>query len=202
MTSDTVSLGLTDRRFPPGVHVCQIFSDDEEWRDSLFQFLISGRRAGEKVACFSEKADEVMAKAPFQRYELDCAADCRCGALSFSKTVDVYFQDERFDPDRMLELLTRFYEDSVREGYPGARVIGEMTPQVQRVPGGSRLLEYESRVSLLLRDHPVTAVCQYDARAFDGSMILEILRVHPFMIVRGAVVQNPFFIPPEEVLAL
>jgi len=200
MTPDTVSLGLTERKFPPGAHVCQIFSDDNEWQDSLLRFLTSGRSAGEKVACFSERADEALVMAPFLEQGLDCASDCQCGALSFSKTSEVYFQDGRFDPGRMLALLTQFYRDSLKDGYPGARVIGEMTPEVQTIPGGSRLLEYESKVSLLLREHPVTAVCQYDARKFDGATILDILKVHPFMIVRGSVVQNPFFIPPEEFL--
>ena len=76
-----------------------------------------------------------------------------------------------------------------------------MSPEVQNVEGGNRLLEYESRVSLLLREHPVTAVCQYDARCFSGAMIMDILKVHPMMVVRGSVVHNPFFIPPEEFLS-
>lgn len=61
--------------------------------------------------------------------------------------------------------------------------------------------EYEARVSLLLRDHPVTAVCQYDARAFDGAVIMDVLKVHPLMVIRGAVVHNPFFVRPEDYLA-
>jgi hypothetical protein len=62
-------------------------------------------------------------------------------------------------------------------------------------------MEYESRISLLLKDHPVTAVCQYDATAFDGATILQVLKVHPLMVIRGAVIHNPFFMPPEEILA-
>jgi hypothetical protein len=30
---------------------------------------------------------------------------------------------------------------------------------------------------------------------------MDILKVHPFMVVRNSVVRNPFFIPPEEFLA-
>jgi len=120
--------------------------------------------------------------------------------LTLAGTKDVYFENGSFDPERMLGVLRNYHEDSVSGGYPAARVIGEMAPMVQHVPGGNRLLEYEARVSILLRDHPVTAVCQYDARAFDGAVIMDILKVHPFMVVRGSVVHNPFFIPPEEFL--
>ena len=53
---------------------------------------------------------------------------------------------------------------------------------------------------MLLRDHPVNAVCQYDATKFSGSTIMEILKVHPYMIVRGKVVHNPYYVTPEEYL--
>ena len=101
----------------------------------------------------------------------------------------------------MLSLLESFYNESEEMGFSGCRVIGEMEPKVERISGGERLLEYESRVSLLVKDKPITTICQYDARLFSGGVIMEILKVHPKMIVNGAVVQNPYFIEPEEYLA-
>jgi hypothetical protein len=56
-------------------------------------------------------------------------------------------------------------------------------------------------VSLLVREYPINVVCQYDARAFDGATILDILKVHPLMIVRGNIIRNPFFEEPESYLA-
>ena len=85
-------------------------------------------------------------------------------------------------------------------GFSAARVIGEMIPEIKHIPGGERLLEYESRISILLRDRPVTSICQYDANEFDGATIMDVLKVHPKMIVNGAVINNPFFIKPEEYL--
>jgi hypothetical protein len=113
----------------------------------------------------------------------------------------VYFKENTFDPERLLDLLKEFYHSSQNTNLTGARVIGEMPPEITRIHGGSRLLEYESKVSILLRDNPITAVCQYDARLFDGATILDILKVHPYMIVRGTVVNNPFFVQPEEYLS-
>lgn len=196
----TISLGFTPQEFSPGVHICQIFSNEEERQEALLNFIASGLRAGERTACFSEYAQESAIREFLGNYGVSYDEAKARGAFSLSGTSEVYFQDDRFDSRRMLSLLSSFHEDSVAEGYPAARVIGEMTPRVQNVHGGSQLLEYESRVSLLLREHPVTAVCQYDARAFDGTTIMDVLKVHPLMIVRGAVVQNPFFIPPEEYL--
>jgi len=197
----TISLGFTDEQFPAGVHVCQIFQDDDERQEALLRFLLSGLQAGERTSCFSDKATEPVVAEFLGRHGISCKEAEASGAFVLAPTREVYFQNDCFDPERMLGVLTKYHEDSVREGYPAARVIGEMTPMVQHVPGGSRLLEYESKVSLLLREHPVTAVCQYDARSFDGATIMDILKVHPLMVVRGSVVRNPFYIPPEEFLA-
>lgn len=203
MTSEPhlVSLGFANQRFPAGVHICQIFSDDDERLDALLEFLRSGLAAGEKSACFTEKLDEKRLADYLANHGL-CSDELKeSGALTQSGTRDVYFQDGRFDPDRMLGVMRKYHEDSVVDGYPAARVIGEMTAEIETIPGGSRLMEYESRISLLLRDHPITAVCQYDANTFDGATIMKVLKVHPLMVIRGAVVHNPYYVPPEEFLA-
>ena len=72
--------------------------------------------------------------------------------------------------------------------------------EIKSVEGGNRLLEYESKVTMLLREHPITAVCQYNSNSFDGATIMDVLKVHPMMIVSGSVISNPFFIEPEEFL--
>jgi len=197
----TVSLGFTDQTFPPGAHICQVFSNDEERLDALLKFLGSGLAAGERAACFTEKLDATRLTDYLSEQGLSCDKLMESGALSRAGTSEVYFQDGHFDPDRMLELLRQFHGDSVVNGFPAARVIGEMTEDVQHISGGSRLMEYESRVSMLLKEIPITAVCQYDANAFDGATIMQVLKVHPMMVIRGSVVHNPYYVPAEEFLA-
>ena len=199
--SQMVSLGFTDQTFPAGVHICQIFNNDQERLDSLLKFLRSGLEAGERSACFTEKLDDADLAQCLAEHGLSFDKFRQSGAFTRAGTSEVYFQDDRFDPDRMLGVLKQYHQDSVAGGYPAARVIGEMTAEIQHVAGGSRLMEYESRVSLLLQQHPVTAVCQYDAKAFDGATIMKVLKVHPLMVVRGRVVHNPFHVPPQEFLA-
>jgi len=80
-------------------------------------------------------------------------------------------------------------------------VTGEMSWSLKDYPGSRDLLEYEARINLLVRDVPTTAVCQYDARLFDGATLYGILSVHPMMIVHGRVVRNPYYLEPEVFLA-
>lgn len=194
-------LGFAGARVPVGTHICQIFSDDAERSSAMLKFLHKGLALREKTACFSEKLDEEHLRDILRESGLDMAALETERTFLRASAKAVYFSGGRFEPERMLGLITAFHQDSIKEGHPAARVIGEMEPDIRSVPGGDRLLEYEARVSVLLRQHPVTAMCQYDARLFDGATIMDVLRVHPMMVVRDMVVRNPFFIPPEEVLA-
>ncbi len=196
-----ISLGFTAQQFEPGVHICQIFSDDDERNDLLVNYIISGIHADENTACFSEKETKSTLTGILEENGISYDDVEKQKRFSLAKTSEVYFEGAKFEPERMLILLQEFYENSLRMNRSGARVIGEMTPDIEHIQGGSRLLEYESKVSLLLKKYPVSSVCQYDARSFDGSTIMDILKVHPYMIVKGAVVHNPFFIHPEEYLS-
>ncbi len=195
-----VSLGFTGQTFAPGVHICQIFSDDDERQEAILKFILSGLQGHERTACFSEHTHEEAVEEFLSGYGISYADAKSSGALTLTGVHDIYFEGEEFNPERMLERIKGFHALAVKEGFNAARVIGEMLPEVHNLPGGSRLMEYESRVTMLLRDYPVTAVCQYDARAFDGETIMDVLRVHPLMVVRGSVVRNPFFIVPEDYL--
>jgi hypothetical protein len=196
-----ISLGFTDQKFDQGVHICQIISSDEERDNAVVNFLVSGLDAGESTACFTGRLSHNSLIEFLNEKGISVEKLTSSGDLIISETKDAYFGDGQFIPERMLDVLREFYQECQRQNKPGARVIGEMTPEIESVAGGSRLLEYESRVSMLLREYPVTTVCQYDAREFDGSTIMDILKVHPYMIVNGSVVHNPFYVQPEKFLA-
>lgn len=193
-------LGFTDQLFPTGSHICQIYSYDAEREASLLGFLESGLNNGEKTACFSSKTEDDTLAAYLQEHGLSLPQLIQSKALTKAATSEVYLRDGCFEPERMLGLLRQFYCDAHSEGFSSARVIGEMIPEILSLHGGNRMMEYESRVSMLLREFPLIAVCQYDANVFDGATVMQVLRVHPLMVIRGIVVHNPYFIPPEEYL--
>lgn len=194
----TIQLGFTDREFHTGAHICQIFSDEDERQEILYKFLGSGVKSHDMTACFSDRETVDSLETALAESGIDAKQALEEKCLSLSQTDHVYFHNEMFEPDRMIKLLREFYEEALKNDFNAARVIGEMTPKIQKVPGGNQLLEYESRVSMLQRECPVTAMCQYDAREFDGATIMDILKVHPYMVVKGEIIENPFYIPPEE----
>lgn len=202
MRSDNlVPMGFTSEKIPKGTHMCLVFSSEEERLDSLLKFLLSGLKNNERCSCFTENLKEQDLRDFLEDNGINYAEKKEIDGIQLSGTNEVYFPEGSFNPDTMLNLLSNFYTESNDLGFHSARVIGEMEPRIETIPGGDRLLEYESRVSLLVKEKPITTICQYNANKFSGGTIMDVLKVHPMMIVNGAVMQNPFFIEPEEYLA-
>jgi len=198
--SQVARLGFAEGAFPVGAHICQILTDAKEGDEALMAFLLAGLQDGDRVAGFSDRVEASALGAVLQAHGFDPEALRAEGTLSLAGARDVYFAEGRFDPDRMLTLLAQFYDAARNAGRP-SRVIGAISPEIGQIQGGERLMEYECRVSMLLEEKPITTVCQYDAGAFDGATIMDVLKVHPMMVVRGEVIHNPFFIPPTEYLS-
>lgn len=190
-------IGFTDEEVPVGTHMCLIYTSDEERSDTLLKYLLSGMAKGERSACFSDNITEEEIRCFFRENGISYDERKSEGMIALSGAGEVYFEDNKFDPDRMLSKLVAFYDSAKTDGLPASRVIGEMLPEVKTTPGGEELLNYEAEVSLLVKTRPITTVCQYNANDFDGATIMEIMKVHPRLIVNGAVVHNPLYVEPE-----
>jgi hypothetical protein len=46
----------------------------------------------------------------------------------------------------------------------------------------------------------MAVVCTYDVTKFSASVVMDILRTHPQVIVGGLLRENPFYMPPDEFL--
>lgn len=192
-----VHLGFTDEHFPVGTHICQLYSDENEREEALLKFVAEGIRSGEKTACFTDNSSSEKVLNYIEEYVPQLGAKIIDNNLVMSGAREVYFKDDRFEPERMLSMLESFHKHAHDCGCSAARVIGEMDPDIQKIKGGERLYEYEALVGLLLKKYPVTAICQYNVNDYSGMEIMNVMKVHPLMIVSGAVVRNPFYVEPQ-----
>jgi hypothetical protein len=67
-------------------------------------------------------------------------------------------------------------------------------------PRAERLLKYEIKANQFFRDHDALAICQYDLRVFSPEVILNVLRTHPTVVYDELVWENPYHVPPDELL--
>ena len=193
----TISLGFTEERVREGQHICYLYNDDAERHRVMARYLDSGLRAGEKVMYLvdSMTPEEMLDCLE----ELGVEARSKPAGLTVASAASVYCPRGTFDTEEMAGIVRDFYRRAVgQEGCSGARSTGEMTwCLVKGRADEASLMEYEARLNGVVAGHPCTVCCQYDVRRFDGRIIMNVLAVHPVMIVRGRLVQNPYYVGPE-----
>ena len=192
-----ISMGFTKEKYPPGTHMCLIFNDENERKKVISKFLLSGINAGEKVAYFTDEPNPLHIIGWMTKYGLNLLEN---EPFDILLAKDVYCPKGYFSPKEMIRTLKNFYKVSQKGGYSAARVSGEMSWALKGISGSEQLIEYEALVNKVLLTHPITAICQYDANQFDGATILNILKVHPLMIVYGKIIQNPYYMKPHQFL--
>ncbi|MEO5657821.1 MAG: MEDS domain-containing protein, partial [Nitrospiria bacterium] len=111
-----------------------------------------------------------------------------------------YLKDGYFDSDRMVATLQGVL-DANREKYQLTRLMGNMEWALENVPGVTDIIEYETKLNYVLPKYPDPIVCTYDVNRHSGSVVMDILRTHPMVILGGVLQENPLFIPPDEFLA-
>jgi len=190
-----VSFGFEHSELSEGAHACLIYTKEEDRRSIIARFLESGIAAHERVLSL---VDTLTLPAYVQAMsELGVELGGR-DDVELREALPFYNPDGQFSGQRMLDLIKEFHEVSRAEGYEGSRGTGEMTWALAGT-GTNRedLMSYEARINELVVEHPMTVCCQYDARRFDGATIMEVLSVHPMMIVNGVLIENPLYVPPS-----
>ena len=69
-----------------------------------------------------------------------------------------------------------------------------------RLAGVGDLIEYETRVNYVIPKYEGPVICTYDLRKFGASVVMDALRTHPVVIIGGLLQENPFFVPPDQLL--
>ena len=113
---------------------------------------------------------------------------------------DAQLRGECFDQEAMLALLEEIFQSGAASGYPLTRLIGQMEWALAEKPGVDDLLEFETRVNYLMAKYEDPAICTYDLSKFSASVVMDIMRTHPVVIVGGVLQENPFFVPPDQFL--
>jgi hypothetical protein len=192
-----VSLGFTPDLYPEGTHICYLYDDDEERKRFMSAFVSSGIDEQEAVTYLADAAPDALERA-IEALGIVRPAQGEQDHFTIASAVETYCPGGRFVPQTMIDRLRELYSHNHAAGYAGTRVTGEMTWALHDIPGSDRLIDYEGQVNNVVKTHPVTVLCQYDTRKFDGATIFELLNVHPMMIVHGQLMRNPFYVPPDQ----
>lgn len=181
-------------------HACAFFHTEEEKYRVLMPFIKEGFENGDRAFHIVNSYRRAGHLSRLEQEGIDTAAAEARGQLEVQHWQDTYIKDGRFDQYLMIETLK---EKLAPENTPPGKIsrnIANMEWALEDLPGVHDIVEYEARLNQALpKDHdPV--ICTYDLSRFDASMVIDVMRTHPMVIIGGILQENPFYVPPEEML--
>jgi hypothetical protein len=197
--AEPVSLGLAGLSAAPGTHLCAFFRSPDERNQILFPFVREGLRSGDKCFCAFDAADRDAFDAELAtEIDLEAAGDQLDAAMSS----DTYLGRREFSGAGMLEFWDSWASSALDDGrYPFARAAGELTRTITEVISPTELVAYESELNRFVPRYPQLLLCLYDLNDFSGQLLADIMQTHPKVIMGSTVLENLYYVEPDDFLA-
>ncbi|MGH3825146.1 MAG: MEDS domain-containing protein [Pseudonocardiaceae bacterium] len=199
--TNTLELGIPGLRIAEGDHICAFYRGSDERDEILIPYLQAGLRTGDKCICVVDAVEprEVLA-ALGSTAEVDrWIGDTQ---LEVHASTDAYLRTGRFSTEEMMAFWENFVGLAVNGKFSFTRSVGEMTWALRQAPGVEELVGYESELNRFLPRYPQVILCLYDLRRFGGEIVIDMLKTHPRVLLSGMVLDNPYYLEPDEFLAV
>jgi hypothetical protein len=183
-------------------HICAFFNSIEEEHRVLRPFIKDGLDRGEKALHFVDSNVREEHLKGLAEAGIDVEGAMGSGQLEVCLWQDAQLSGERFDQDVWLASIEQMLQSGKAAGYPLTRFLANMEWALQDKPGLDYLtfVEFETRVNYMSPKYDDALICTYDLSKFSSSMIIDVLRTHPVVIIGGVLQENPFFVPPDRFL--
>jgi hypothetical protein len=181
-------------------HICAFFNSFDEQHRVLRSFIKEGFERGDKAFHI---VDPELWKNHLDRLAeagIDVVGAMATGQLELRRWQDAYLRDDRFDQDAMLALLEEVLQSGAAAGYPLTRFVSRVEAALVDKAGVDGWLEYETRVNYVVPKYDDPVICTYDLSKFSASVVMDMMRTHPVVIIGEMLQENPFFVPPDQFL--
>lgn len=181
-------------------HVCAFFNSQDDEYHVLLPFIRDGLEHGD---CEVHVVATSMRQLHVERLRdagIDVEAAERAGQLAIRVIDEMYLPAERFDPDTMLARVEAMLEAGTSHGYDRTRLVAHAEPVIARCEDPDDFVGYEARLNTILPSREHVVVCAYDLAQVNAGFAMDVLRTHPIVIIGNVLHQNPFYVPPGELL--
>jgi hypothetical protein len=200
MLTESIALGIPGVQLQPGDHVCAFYPTLAERDEILVPYLREGLAAGDKCICVVDATSPEAVLAAVGP-DVDLAGCLSRRQLEVERSQDTYLTGGRFSTEAMLDFWEHSVGSALAEGFGFARAVGEMTWALRQMPGVEELVGYEARLNRYLPRYPQVVLCLYELDRFSGEVLVDVLKTHPKVLLGGMVLDNPYYLEPDEFLA-
>jgi len=182
-------------------HVCAIFSSQQERYATLLPFVRDGIERGERACHVVPRQYREDHLDQLRSAGIDVSAAQQRRQLEVTAPEEVYLRGGGFSQDAMLVTIQEALQAGPKLGFPLTRLIARGDSSPKDWSKANEWVEYEARLNDVLARFNDAVICTYDTNLLDGTLLVDILRIHPLVIIGSRLYENPFFSPPAEFLA-
>jgi hypothetical protein len=181
-------------------HICAFFNSTDEQHRVLRSFFKDGFDHGDKAFHLvdPERRDDHVRR--LAEAGIDVEEAMAIGQLEVRPWRDGPLRGGRFDQETWLASFEQVLQSGPAAGYAQTRFLAHMEWALVDLPGVEDLIEFETRVNYVVPKYEDTVICAYDLTKFGASVVMYALRTHPVVIIGGLLQENPFFVPPDQLL--
>ena len=184
----------------PGDHVCAFYPTLADRDDILNLYLREGLGDGDKCICVMESDDPASVLTGLG-VDVDLAPFLARHQLDVRWAAEAFPRGGSFSTDMVVEFWDHAIQEALSGGFSFARGAGEMTWALHLLPDIKELALFESRLNRFLPRYPqMRLLCMYELARFEGDTLVDVLKVHPKVMLGRMVLHNPYYIEPDEFL--
>jgi MEDS: MEthanogen/methylotroph, DcmR Sensory domain len=193
-----IDLGFKGAELQPGEHLCALYSGIRQRDEILLPFLRAGLKSGDKCICIIDATEpaEIVAALGTLGTERTPAGVKR---LDVMRTADVNLRSGKFSAGETIATWKAAVSAIMYLGQFNCIRAVETYSRRDVGPDTNELLHLEAEMRYFLPLYPQVMLCLYDLEHFGAEIVSSVIKLHPKVLVSGMIVENPFYLTPDEI---
>ena len=179
----------------PGDHAVLFYRNRAEQFAAAIPYIQIGLERNERCLYIAGDNSIPVVIAAMEKAGIDVLSAERTGCLIVATPEQTYLKHGLFEPAKMVEGLSEEIQRALKDGFGAFRGTGELGWAAALPSALMRLYEYEQLFDAALAPSFV-ALCQYNETLFPARTIAQMVRIHPKIVARGRILENPHYIGP------
>jgi hypothetical protein len=200
-TQRTVRFGAEEAEVPIGSHICLLYRSDEERDRIAVPFVREGVRDGASCRYVVDDQTAEHLRQGLMAAGVNVASVEASRQLQILTAGDTYLRKAPFNYREMLAFWDVVVEEVRAANLPYSRCAGETAFLQHGAPGLERFMEYEAQLNNYIPKVPLVVLCLYNLLKLSGDLVAGVLQTHPYAVMGGVLIRNPYYVPPDRFLA-
>ena len=183
----------------PDGHCCCLYEDHEERHAVIAAYVAKGLSLGQKVICRADnhKADAILER--LRQHGLYGEQFLETGQLRILSASKPLPDESTSGLDDMMAHIHKEAKLVLSRGFTGLRALRDVPPLQGDACSFDQLLGDEAEADASFPEN-CALLCMYDRREFPPNILAKVVSGHPFILIGGETILNPFWVHPEKLV--